>query len=463
MSCQLNSWLALLGTSLAPCGRMANSTQENLVFNKRVLAIRSTDVAQFSSSDPVSPNQFVVQILNNWGVVTVGCNNVVNVDNSSGKQPAKNPLKKRCNRKGRKRQRWNRNNATSSSDEGRRETTLKELSFQIDSKTFQQALETFRCCANALRPLLLNGRWAEFERLAEEVLLKDDAVSPTCEIIVYLEKSVAFGFRTNELEQSEGMMNNAVKKIEQTSGSVRLLLEVLSKCYLASVYRRRKMFGKAERCLEDGWNIASRFPPCFPLACLLCELGTYKVSLVASSCLRRLNAKCSTADEGRKLLENCIELFSCLAECEEIYMYCQQVAISKIALMYLNCETSLSRNKDISKKNILEGEELLKILETEFDSSKESHLAKIQRLIVKVDLLYRREKYHDAEKIAQETLELIETLGFKIEVTRLQERLTDIRRKITECSKNETFRESVRIIASCSSTDNSAYSSEHAD
>lgn len=77
-----------------------------------------------------------------------------------------------------------------------------------------------------------------------------------------------------------------------------------------------------------------------------------------------------------------------------------------------------------------------------------------------MDLRYRRKKYNDAEEIAQQTLELIETSGFKLQVTRVQERLTDIRRKITESSSNETFRDRLRpkIIDSCSS---SLYSSEH--
>ena len=457
---------------------MADATQEeNTVLNKRVLASRSTDVEQCPSSE-LNPNQFDVQI-NDCGVVIVGSNNVVNVETSSGKQhqygcedeerncgikgAAENLQKKQYNRQGRKRQRCNPNYTTSSSGEDRREATLNERSLEIDGKTFQQALQTVHCCVNALRPLLLNGRWAEFERLAEEILLKDDAVSrPTREIIVVLEKSLAFCFRGNELEQAEDMMNNAVKNIEQTSGPVRFLLEVLSKCYLAPVYRMRKMFGKAEKCLEVGRKIASGFPTCLPRMLLLYELGSFKMEI--ASMFLGSRTEYSGATEGKKLLENCIVMRSRLAECEEICMYCHQVAISKIALMYLNCERSVSRNKDIvSQKNIKEGEKLLEALETEFDSSKESQLAKIQRLIVKVDLFYCRKKYNDAEKIAQETLELIESLGFKMEVTRLQARLTDIRRKITECSKNGTFRESVRIIASCSSTDNSAYSSEHAD
>ena len=370
---------------------------------------------------------------------------------------AENLRKKRCNRKRRKRQGCNPNHTSSSSGEDRREATLNELSFENDSSTFYQVLQTLHFCVNALRPLLLNCRWAEFERVAAELLLfKDDAVTPTREIIVDLEESVVFVLRMNDLDQSEDMMNNAVKKIEQTSGSVRLLLEVFSKSYLASLYRRGKMFGKAQMCLENARKIASGFPPCLPVMLLLYEIGSFKMEI--ASMFPGLKTEYSGATEGKKLLDSCIKMCVHL-DGKSFSKFYEQLAVVKIARMNLNCETSVSRNKDIIRQNIVEAEERLGTLETEFCSNKEIEVLKIQRLIAKMDLCYRLEEYYDAEEIAQEVLEMSEKFGVKLELTRVQQRLIDIRRKITESLSNETFRDIPKIIDSCSSTNNSPNSS----
>ena len=433
---------------MTTCGRMANLMRE-----KGASATTSTGL--------LCSNRFIVKIKSEFFSVVKCERRHHESDWKCCIEAAAGDVQKlRRKRKPRQSQGCNQNYTTSSSgDDWRQAATLNELSFENDSYSFQQALQTLHFCVNALRPLLMNGRWAEFERLAKDLLLKDDAVTPTREIIVDLEKCLAFGYRMNDLERTEDMIKNAVKKIEQTSGPVRLLLEVFSKCYLASLYRRRKMFGKAEICLEVGTKIASGFPPCVPVMILLYELGSYKTEI--ASMFPGSRTEYSGATEGKKLLDSCIKMCVQLdAESLPTYNY-EHYGVIKIALMNLNCETSLSRDKGIRRQNILETTKRLDSLESEVYRSKESQLSMIHRLTVKMDLFYRREKYHAAEEIAQETLELTKTLGFKTEVVRLQERLTDIRRKIRETSDNETFRDRPKIIGSCSSTNNSSYSSEH--
>ena len=142
----------------------------------------------------------------------------------------------------------------------------------------------------------------------------------------------------NDLERAEDMMNNAVKKIEKTSGSVRLLLEVFSKSYLATVYKRRKMFGKAEMCLEVARKIASGFPPCCPVMLLLYELGSFKMDI--ASMFPGSRTEYYGATEGKKLLDSCIKM--CVqSDGESFSTYYEQCAVVKIALMNLNCETRL--------------------------------------------------------------------------------------------------------------------------
>lgn len=58
---------------------------------------------------------------------------------------------------------------------------------------------------------------------------------------------------------------------------------------------------------------------------------------------------------------------------------------------------------------------------------------------------------------------MAKALEFNLDVVPLEDRLTDIRRKITESSSSEPFREIPRIIdsSSGSSKNNSPYSSEY--
>ena len=83
----------------------------------------------------------------------------------------------------------------------------------------------FRSCIAPLHPLLDNGHWNEFERAAEK-LLEEGGGDLTRRIIISLETSVVLSIK-KELERSEEMINSVASEISQTSGSDRLLLEVI--------------------------------------------------------------------------------------------------------------------------------------------------------------------------------------------------------------------------------------------
>jgi len=373
---------------------------------------------------------------------------------------SENPRKQRSDRKRVKRQRCDSRCSAPSSDDDVTDPTLNELAVDSDSANFHQALQTYHCIITRLHPLRDSGLWDEFDRVAQDLL--DKAVGDLArEIIIFVEKSVALSLR-KELELSEEMLNNAVKKIAQTSGSIRLLLEVLSNSYLALLYRRRKLLGKTQEYLQIAGKIASGFPPCLAIAILLYEMGSYERDLASTLSGSR---KESAIAEAKNLMKQCTDLCFRLDR-EKVYVRKQHLCVSKMALMSLQCETSRSRSQSISGRNIVEAKRCLETLESECYTNKEVQGTKIQRLMAKADLLFREEQFFEAERVADEALKIAQRLGYKLDIKPLEERLTDILRKITEsASSSEAYRLISGVIDSCSgsSKNNTPYSSDYED
>ena len=150
--------------------------------------------------------------------------------------------RKRRGRKRIKRRKRNSRSSTTSSDEDLKGTTLYELPFESNSSSFQEGLQSFYFYCTHLHPLRDNGQWSKFDVLAQQ-LLGQVGSDLTSRILICLEKSVALCYQ-KKVEESEELIKDAEKRIAQTSGSVRLLLEMLSNCYRAGLYRRRKIFGQ---------------------------------------------------------------------------------------------------------------------------------------------------------------------------------------------------------------------------
>ena len=372
--------------------------------------------------------------------------------------------RKRRDRKRLKRLQLNdssRSTTPSTDEDARNSCTLKELPLESESSSFQQALQVYRSCITPLHPLREDGDWNEFERAAEK-LLEEAAGDLTRRIIISLEKSVVLSIK-KELERSEEMITSVASEISQTSGSIRLLLEVLSKCYMAGTYRRRKMLGNAEECLKIAKKVASGFPPCLAIAILMYEEGSWQrdfASLLTGS--RNEHAFVKAKEKAKRLMQCCVDL-CCRLDHEQIYVRKQHFAVCKMALIDLRCESSASRRKTISVKSIEEAKKSLETLQSKYYSQREVQGAKIQRLIAEVDFNYRLEKYEEAEKFGQEALKMAKKLEFNLDVMPLEERLLDIREKMTPALTCVTFRHVRGIIESSSSKNNTPYSSEVED
>ena len=367
--------------------------------------------------------------------------------------------KKNDRKRAKRRKRDSRFSTSSSDEESSNVSTFKELTPESESDVnFKQGLRLFNYFSKRLHPLRDDGQWTDFDCVAQK-LLDQAGGNLTCQIIIFLEKSLPLSYQ-NRLEESENLLNEAVEKIAQTRGSVRPLLEMLSKCYLAAIYRRRKMLGKTVEFLGEAKKISYRFPPCLAIAILLYEEGSYKRDFAAMlSGVQKKNA----IREAKYFMQSCADL-CCGLDGEDVYARKQHFAVSKIAIMNLQCETSGSRKEKIPTTNVKQALQSMQTLRSDCYCKKEVKTAKIQRLKAEVDMYYRIDNFPEAEKTALEALELVDTLKCYLERKPFQDRLEDIRRTMAASSKSsssEKYRETPRPAGSSSDSPSSRNDSRH--
>ena len=327
---------------------------------------------------------------------------------------------------------------------------MKLLACQSDSSNLEQALDLFHNCITHLHPLRDDGQWDHFE-LAAQGLLERNADNLACQTIIYLEKSLALSLQ-GKLTESENLINDSMKNIPQMSGSIRRLLDVLTNCYMCQVSRRKKFLDQANMYVRKAKEKSRGFPPCLAIAIVLYEEGGYKRDFAAT--VKGWKKEQAIA-EAKEVMEWCVEL-CCRLDRQEVYVRKQHIAISRMAIMGLQCETKVSRSESISTKNIKEAKTLLETLESDYYCQTEMQGGRIQRLIAKVDLCYRLGHLAKAEQIGRKALEIAKRLHFNLDVNPLEERLAEIHQK-------RSIREIPGIIDSFSdsSQNSSPYSSEY--
>ena len=327
---------------------------------------------------------------------------------------------------------------------------MKLLACQSDSSNLEQALDLFHNCITHLHPLRDDGQWDHFE-LAAQGLLERNADNLACQTIIYLEKSLALSLQ-GKLTESENLINDSMKNIPQMSGSIRRLLDVLTNCYMCQVSRRKKFLDQANMYVQKAKEKSRGFPPCLAIAIVLYEEGGYKRDFAAT--VKGWKKEQAIA-EAKEVMERCVEL-CCRLDRQEVYVRKQHIAISRMAIMGLQCETKVSRSESISTKNIKEAKTLLETLESDYYCQTEMQGGRIQRLIANVDLCYRLGHLAKAEQIGRKALEIAKRLHFNLDVNPLEERLAEIHQK-------RSIREIPGIIDSFSdsSQNSSPYSSEY--
>ena len=334
---------------------------------------------------------------------------------------------------------------------------MKLLASQSDSSNLEQALDLFHNCITHLHPFRDDGQWDHFECAAED-LLKKNADDLACQTIILLEKSLALSLQ-GKLTESENLINDSMKNIPQMSGSIRRLLEVLTNCYMCQVSRRKKFLDQANTYVRKAKEKSRGFPPCLAVAIVLYEEGSYKRDFAAT--VKGWKKEQAIA-EAKEVLERCVEFCCRLDRQQAVYVRKQHIAISRMAIMGLQCETRVSRSESINTKNIKEAKILLETLESDYYCQTEKQGGRIQRLIAKVDLCYRLGHLAKTEKIGLKALDIAKRLHFNLDVNPLEERLAEIHQKIIQSPSNATFREIPGIIdsSSDSSQNSTPYSSE---
>ena len=327
---------------------------------------------------------------------------------------------------------------------------MKLLACQSDSSNLEQALDLFHNCITHLHPLRDDGQWDHFDLTAQD-LLEKNAHNLACQTIIYLEKSLALSLQ-GKLTESENLINDSMKNIPQMSGSIRRLLDVLTNCYMCQVSRRKKFLDQANMYVRKAKEKSRGFPPCLAIAIVLYEEGGYKRDFAAT--VKGWKKEQAIA-EAKEVMERCVEL-CCRLDRQEVYVRKQHIAISRMAIMGLQCETKVSRSESISTKNIKEAKTLLETLESDYYCQTEMQGGRIQRLIANVDLCYRLGHLAKAEQIGRKALEIAKRLHFNLDVNPLEERLAEIHQK-------RSIREIPGIIDSFSdsSQNSSPYSSEY--
>ena len=327
---------------------------------------------------------------------------------------------------------------------------MKLLACQSDSSNLEQALDLFHNCITHLHPLRDDGQWDHFE-LAAQGLLERNADNLACQTIIYLEKSLALSLQ-GKLTEAENLINDSMKNIPQMSGSIRRLLDVLTNCYMCQVSRRKKFLDQANMYVRKAKEKSRGFPPCLAIAIVLYEEGGYKRDFAAT--VKGWKKEQAIA-EAKEVMERCVEL-CCRLDRQEVYVRKQHIAISRMAIMGLQCEKKVSRSESISTKNIKEAKTLLETLESDYYCQTEMQGGRIQRLIANVDLCYRLGHLAKAEQIGRKALEIAKRLHFNLDVNPLEERLAEIHQK-------RSIREIPGIIDSFSdsSQNSSPYSSEY--
>ena len=327
---------------------------------------------------------------------------------------------------------------------------MKLRACQSDSSNLEQALDLFHNCITHLHPLRDDGQWDHFE-LAAQGLLERNANNLACQTIIHLEKSLALSLQ-GKLTESENLINDSMKNIPQMSGSIRRLLDVLTNCYMCQVSRRKKFLDQANMYVRKAKEKSRGFPPCLAIAIVLYEEGGYKRDFAAT--VKGWKKEQAIA-EAKEVMERCVEL-CCRLDRQEVYVRKQHIAISRMAIMGLQCETKVSRSESISTKNIKEAKTLLETLESDYYCQTEMQGGRIQRLIANVDLCYRLGHLAKAEQIGRKALEIAKRLHFNLDVNPLEERLAEIHQK-------RSIREIPGIIDSFSdsSQNSSPYSSEY--
>ena len=129
---------------------------------------------------------------------------------------------------------------------------------------FEKSMKRFHIILNNLHPLRDSGNFKDFTSVADGMTSKGDL---ELELLILLEKSVIVSDQ-NDLENSEAMVIEALRKLKDSEAKVKMrdYLLTMAHVYLNAIYRRQHKHGKAastiavaEQVLPKSQNEITRF------------------------------------------------------------------------------------------------------------------------------------------------------------------------------------------------------------
>lgn len=283
------------------------------------------------------------------------------------------------------------------------ETSLPGQSHQIASEEtflpaevtgfFEQSLQIMEI----LRDLRDDGKWDEFNRMAEQ-LLKKYATNIDLQIAIILEQGMAACYQ-NELKSAEEFIKKAISKVSHASTNLVSLCKGRGSYSLAGIHRRDKMaLGKARTCIDlakkhlnSRASILDRVYLAYEEGCLLLEQAH----------------KSFMAKESKRCFDRCIEISSLgLKEsANNLLSRMHDMALMKKTMLLLDSFTKSGReSRSVKEEALLEAKHCLDSLKSNF--AEMPKIAQVQYHLVRSDQYFREQRLVDASKHAQIAFDL---------------------------------------------------------
>ena len=276
------------------------------------------------------------------------------------------------------------------------------LPAEVDGLVYEQSLRIME----VLGDLRDNGKWEEFDCLADQLLRKFSDCNDLL-ITVILEQGKAACLRKDQTS-AEDFIRKASLKIPKASSTLVSLLTGRANTYLAEIYGRDKLaLGKAQRRIESAKKYLKNTSYLLDRACLACEEGSL---LFQQSYFRS-----SMAEESRRCFDSCIEL--CNLGLEEspnnrLLLRTHDLAVTKKAMLLLDFSKDYEAvGSLVNERTLLEARQCLDSLK--LASVKEmTKTAQVQYHLVRSDQYFREQRTVDAISHAQTAFDLSRQFGF---------------------------------------------------
>ena len=272
---------------------------------------------------------------------------------------------------------------------------------------------------NDLHKICDNGEWAKFEEACEKLRQRRGA-DRDVQVAILLEKAIVFLYQ-HDLEKAELTALEALEIASEAENHQ--LLAGRAYYYLAHVYRREKKLGEAVRCIDLSKQNLHLIDVCLDQSFMAYEEGNVMKEFISSGAFLR-----------RKLLLQAMQCFErCLDFCQrlddsdsQVIPHTHSFALIKIAMLLLDCGSTLGRERCVSASHVTEAKRFLDLLQ-KCGLDEITQRRKLQFLLARSDLQYRLSNYHAAEHEAHQALDKAKKLGFLLEVMPAHSRINHIR------------------------------------